>query len=77
MKTTFLLPDKLMQQLKELAARESRSLSSVVQDAVHQYLAQPIRPVDVPPLPVFDGGGLLVDVSNRDALYDALDQTEP
>jgi hypothetical protein len=31
------------------------------------------EPRPLPPLPVFDGGRLLVDVTDREALYDVLD----
>lgn len=73
-KTTLLVPDQLMRRLKAKAANEKRTMSSLVEEAVQRYLAEDRRPAPVlPPLPVYDGGGFLVDVASRDALADALD----
>lgn len=76
-KTTLMLPDVVMQRLKEKALHDNRSLSSMVEEAVQRYLAggNP-RAAALPPLPSYDGGGFLVDVSNREALYDVLDRQD-
>lgn len=32
---------------------------------------------ELPPLPTFHGGGFLVDIADRDALYRAMEEDEP
>lgn len=76
-KTTLMLPDVIMRRLKEKALSDERSLSSLVEEAVQRYLAGgPAQAAALPPLPVYNGGGFLVDVANREALYDVLDRQD-
>jgi hypothetical protein len=77
MKTTLILPDRLMRRLKARAARDQRSLSALVADLIASGLADLDQPRDataIPPLPVFDMGKALVDVADREALYAAMER---
>jgi hypothetical protein len=68
MKTTLLLPDPLFGELKRKAAREGRTLSGLVEEVLRKGLARPAPRRKLRPLPSFDTGRALVDVSDRDAL---------
>ena len=73
MRTTLDLPDDLLSEAKERAARERRSLSEVVADAVRSSFRRTAagdrQPIE---LPTFDGGGLRpgVDLNDSAALLD-------
>jgi hypothetical protein len=73
MKTTLVLPDAVADRLRSEAERSGKSMSSVVVDALHMFLAQ--KKVAKPPLklPSFRMGNPFVDVNNRNALYDAME----
>lgn len=79
MRTTVTIDDTLLSGARELAARTSRSLGDVVDDALRLLLADrqsPVRPESVD-LPVFGGSGLRpgVDPADKDALAELLDGT--
>jgi hypothetical protein len=75
MKTTLNLNDELLREAKKRAAERGTTLTSVVEEALRDALAEP------PPdgkytfrFVVVDGGGPpLVDVADRDALYDLME----
>lgn len=71
-KTTLTIDDNLMVRLKMEAARQKRTMSEMVEKALRRYLDTPAPIAQIPPLPTFDGQ-LLVDVSDREALYEVLD----
>jgi hypothetical protein len=73
MKTTLTIDDTVMARLKQEAARRGVTMSWLVESALRQHLNAKPAPKELPPLPTFHGGGFLIDVSNRDAIYDALD----
>lgn len=74
MKTTLVIDDGVMRQLKQEAARQGLTLSELVEAALRRMLdSAESEPRPLPPLPVFDGGRLLVDVTDREALCDVLD----
>ena len=73
MKTTLNIDPGVMARLKQEAARRGTTMSELVETALRRLLRSPSRVVDLPPLPTFRGGSELVDVANRDALYDAMD----
>ena len=73
MKTTLNIDDRVMAQLKQEAARRGKTMSELVETALRQLLRARRKPVELPELPTFHGGGTLVDIDNRDALYDAMD----
>ncbi len=73
MKTTLNIDDTVMAELKREAARQGRTMSEMVETALRMSLrAKPARS-ELPPLPTFNGGGTLVDIADRNALYDAMD----
>lgn len=74
MKTTLNIDDTVMTRLKREAARQKRTMSEMVETALRNLFREQKEPTDLPPLPRFDGGGFLVDVDDRDALYDAMEE---
>lgn len=73
MKTTLNIDDTVMARLKEEAARQGRTMSELVETALRQLFRARRRREDLPPLPTFAGGGAMVDVADRDALYQAME----
>lgn len=73
MKTTLILPDHVVRELKRLAARRGETLSAVVAETLRRGLAQPERAAGLVPLPTHSIGRPLVDIADRDALYRAMD----
>lgn len=79
MRTTVDLPDDLLTEAKERAAREGRSLSEVVGDAVRSSFSRTAaadrEPVE---LPTFAGGGLQpgVDLDDSAALLDLMERDD-
>ena len=74
MKTTLVIDDQVMARLKGEAARQGRTMSELVEAALRLLLDRKPEPGDLPELPTFHGGELLVDVADRDALYDVLEE---
>jgi hypothetical protein len=72
MKTTLIIPDTLMRELKRRAALRGETLSAVVAEALRRGLAEPPAG-KLPPLPVHHMGRPVVDVADRDALYRAME----
>lgn len=76
MKTTLMIDDTVMAQLKRESVRQGKTMSELVEAALRMlFRAQKASP-DLPPLPTFDGGEMLVDIADRDALYRILDEDE-
>ncbi|RBP03083.1 VapB protein of antitoxin of type II toxin-antitoxin system [Roseiarcus fermentans] len=73
MKTTLNIDDTVMAELKREAARQGRTMSELVETALRNLLRSQKAPARLEPLPTFKGGGCLVDVADRDALYQALE----
>ena len=74
MKTTLIIDDSVMKRLKEEGARQGRSISELVESALRLFLqSKAARATRLDPLPSFDSGGTLVDISDRDALYQAME----
>ncbi len=78
MKTTLNIDDTVMRRLREEAVRRGTTMSALVEAALRRILDEPSSPDDrrdeLPPLPTWNSGGLLVDVSNREELYRAMEQ---
>jgi Ribbon-helix-helix protein, copG family len=73
MKTTLNIDDTVMAELKREAARQGRTMSEMVETAL-RLLLRARRKQGVPsPLPSFHSGGTLVDIADRDALYQAME----
>jgi plasmid stability protein len=73
MKTTLNIDDTVMANLKREAARQGRTMSEMVETALRLMLTPARKQKALPPLPTFDSGGQLVDIADRDALYDAME----
>jgi predicted nucleic acid-binding protein len=70
MKTTFRIDDRLMAELRREAARRGCTMSQLVETALRLLLQRPAgEHRALPPLPVWDSGGLLV---RRPVVHDAL-----
>ncbi len=71
MKTTLNIPDPLMQQLREEAARRRVTMSSLVEAGLRRILAETEQAEankELPPLPSWHGGGFLIDITDREAI---------
>lgn len=73
MKTTLNIDDTVMKQLKREAVRQGRTMSELVETALRMLLRSSRKQKSLPPLPTFQSGGTLVDVADRDALYQAME----
>jgi plasmid stability protein len=73
MKTTLNIDDSVMASLKREAARTGRTMSELVETALRHLLRTRRGREPLPPLPSFDGGGSLVDIADREALYGAME----
>ncbi len=73
MKTTLVIDDGVMIRLREEAARQGRTLSDLVEAALRLMFERRDEPKKLPPLPSFHGGRPLVDVADREALYQAME----
>ena len=73
MKTTLIIDDSVMERLKAAAARQRRTMSELVEVALRRFLDEREPPAQLPELPSFDGGGTVVDVADRDALYHVME----
>jgi hypothetical protein len=73
MKTTLNIDDSVMAQLKREAARQGRTMSELVETALRMLFKSRKRREELPPLPSFRSGGALVEVADRDALYQAME----
>ncbi len=78
MKTTLNIDDTLMKRLRELAARRGTTMTALVEAGLRRILGEDgalaIPPDDLPPLPGWRMGKPLVDVADREALYDLLEK---
>jgi antitoxin component of RelBE/YafQ-DinJ toxin-antitoxin module len=73
MKTTLNIDDSVMAELKHEAARQGRTMSEMVETALRLLLRSRAKRGALPPLPTFHGGGELVDIADRAALYQAME----
>lgn len=73
MKTTLNIDRSVMALLKREAARRRCTMSELVESALRRFLRPQKEQADLPPLPTFKSGGHLVDVADREALYQAME----
>jgi len=73
MKTTLNIDNSVMALLKREAARQRRTMSEMVEAALRLLLQAPKRRRSLPSLPTFRSGGALVDIADREALYQAME----
>jgi len=74
MKTTLQIDDGVMRELKMRAARDGRTMSELAEAALRRLLDERVDQRDLPPLPVMRARQL-VEVSDRDALYRAMEES--
>lgn len=81
MRTTVRLDERLLREAKAVAARERRTLTAVIDDALRQFLARKSAPRKRAPfkLVTFGSGGLRpgVDLDDTAALVDLMEAGEP
>ena len=73
MKTTLHIDDSVMTQLKREAAKQRRTMSELVEAALRLLFQMQKRRRELPALPTFKSGGALVDIADREALYQAME----
>jgi hypothetical protein len=73
MKTTLNIDDTVMARLKQEAARQGRTMSELVETALRMLLRPQKKSEGLPALPTFRSGGMLVDVADRESLYQAME----
>lgn len=77
MHTTLVIDDQVMKRVKQEAARREITISALVEAALRAHLDGPERAGTSPPDPVrlttLDLGAPLVDVSDREALYQTME----
>jgi hypothetical protein len=78
MKTTINLDDELLREAKKKAADEGITLTRLFEEALRERLTEELlgEPYVFKFLVVDGGGPPLVDVADRDALYDRLDDAD-
>lgn len=79
-KTTLNIDDSVMRELKREAARQGKTMSELVETALRQLLQPKTKREkqrQLPPLPTYDAGPPLVDVADRNALYEAMEGPYP
>ena len=73
MKTTLNIPDPVMARLREESARQGKTMSELVEAALRLLLDKPRKEKKLRPLPSFRLGKPLVDIADRNALYDVME----
>jgi len=73
MKTTLNIDDSVMAQLKQESARQNRTMSELVETALRALFRSRKSRVSLSPLPSFHSGGHLVEIEDREALFQVLD----
>ena len=78
MKTTVNLPDALLEAAKRRAREQQRTVTSLIEEGLHRVLADTPEG-STPDLPTWGTGEgrVLVDVHDREALWEALDADVP
>ena len=76
MKTTLIIDDGIMRHLKQEAARQRQTISYLVESALRNFLSPSSnKKLKLPPLPSWNMGEPLVDIADRDALYEVMEST--
>ncbi len=74
-RTTINLPDSLAEAARARARAEGRTFTSLVEEGLRSVLSRSAETVAAEPLPAYGDpqGRFLVDLTDRDALWAALD----
>lgn len=73
MKTTLNIDASVMARLKRESVRQGRTMSELVETALRALFRAQKSRGELPPLPSFNSGGHLVDIADREALYQAME----
>jgi hypothetical protein len=73
MRTTLNLDDSVMKRLKQEAAKRGSTMSELMESALRLLLGTKNALPPLPVLPGFESGGPLVDIADREALYEAME----
>jgi hypothetical protein len=75
-KTTLNIDDTVMARLRQEAARQRKTMSELVEAGLRLLFqsSQRVKKKKLRPLPTFNSGGFLVDIADRNTLYDVLDR---
>ena len=76
MKTTLNIDDSVMARLRKEAARRGTTMSELVEAGLRLILDEGVgeqQTRKVPKLPSWSSGGSAVDLANREALYNIMD----
>ncbi len=73
MKATFNIDETVMKRLKHEAARQRRTMSELAESALRRMFQSSQKKQYSPQLPTFHGGRELVDMADRNALYEAME----
>jgi plasmid stability protein len=73
MKTTLNIDETVMAELRREAARQGRTMSEMVETALRNLFRSQSKPAELMPLPTFHSGGALIDVADRETLYQAME----
>lgn len=74
MKTTLNIDDTVMQRLREEAARQGRTMSELVEAGLRRILSESeAAAAPLPKLPHWRSHGARVDVADREALHQAME----
>ncbi|NKB24952.1 MAG: hypothetical protein GKR87_11360 [Kiritimatiellae bacterium] len=74
MKTTINIDGHIMSQLKQEAARQGKTMSELFETALRLMFQNKKSEEKLSPLPTFHGGNIKKNISNRDTLYEAMEQ---
>ena len=67
------IDDSVMTLLKQEAARRGCTMSELMESALRLLLTAKEDPRPVLPLPSFKSGGAMVEIADREALYEAME----
>ena len=73
MKATFDIDERVVQQLYKVAELRGTTVDALVEAAIRVFAGLAPAESDLPPLPSWPMGKPLVDISNREELYDAME----
>jgi hypothetical protein len=73
MKTTLNIDDTVIAELRREAARQGRTMSELVETALRSLFKSQRKTARLEPLPTFRSGGALIDIADREALYQAME----
>ena len=77
MKTTLNIDDSIMQRLRQEAVRRGTTMSMLVESGIRRILDEPGHDENASSelkLPSWRSGGAVVDISNRSAVYELMEE---